>query len=154
MLEVAIPASDHRGEVGNDFAQAVASGATGLFAYLVLEPLQALFPHPALACLEPVAQKLKTLSRNPAVPDTGFIDYREKLKALGITVSMSRKGNCWDNAPMESANGTRPNRTRLQWNVHPAISLRDTSKETFNHASNNPSTFDPATGSRYRQAVG
>jgi len=33
-------------------------------------------------------------------------DYREKLKALGITVSMSRKGNCWDNAPMESANGT------------------------------------------------
>lgn len=32
--------------------------------------------------------------------------YREKLQALGITVSMSRKGNCWDNAPMESANGT------------------------------------------------
>jgi len=32
--------------------------------------------------------------------------YRQKLKALGITVSMSRKGNCWDNAPMESANGT------------------------------------------------
>ncbi len=24
----------------------------------------------------------------------------------GITVSMSRKGDCWDNAPMESANGT------------------------------------------------
>jgi putative transposase len=32
--------------------------------------------------------------------------YREKLKALGITVSMSRKGDCWDNAPMESVNGT------------------------------------------------
>ena len=28
------------------------------------------------------------------------------LRARGITVSMSRKGNCWDNAPMESANGT------------------------------------------------
>jgi transposase InsO family protein len=28
------------------------------------------------------------------------------LKARGITVSMSRKGDCWDNAPMESANGT------------------------------------------------
>jgi transposase InsO family protein len=32
--------------------------------------------------------------------------YRDKLKALGITVSMSRKGDCWDNAPMESVNGT------------------------------------------------
>ena len=33
-------------------------------------------------------------------------DYREKLQARGITVSMSRKGDCWDNAPMESVNGT------------------------------------------------
>lgn len=32
--------------------------------------------------------------------------YRKVLKARGITVSMSRKGDCWDNAPMESANGT------------------------------------------------
>jgi transposase InsO family protein len=33
-------------------------------------------------------------------------DYRKVLRARGITVSMSRKGDCWDNAPMESANGT------------------------------------------------
>lgn len=33
-------------------------------------------------------------------------DYRKVLAARGITVSMSRRGNCWDNAPMESANGT------------------------------------------------
>lgn len=33
-------------------------------------------------------------------------DYRAKLAARGITVSMSRKGDCWDNAPMESVNGT------------------------------------------------
>ena len=33
-------------------------------------------------------------------------DYQLKLKARGITVSMSRKGDCWDNAPMESVNGT------------------------------------------------
>lgn len=33
-------------------------------------------------------------------------DYRKMLAARGITVSMSRKGDCWDNAPMESANGT------------------------------------------------
>jgi putative transposase len=33
-------------------------------------------------------------------------DYRKVLEARGITVSMSRKGDCWDNAPMESLNGT------------------------------------------------
>ena len=33
-------------------------------------------------------------------------DYRNVLHVRGITVSMSRKGDCWDNAPMESANGT------------------------------------------------
>ena len=32
--------------------------------------------------------------------------YRKVLAARGITMSMSRKGNCWDNAPMESVNGT------------------------------------------------
>ena len=29
-------------------------------------------------------------------------DYRAVLKASGTVPSMSRKGNCWDNAPMES----------------------------------------------------
>ena len=29
-------------------------------------------------------------------------DYPKLLKANGILASMSRKGNCWDNAPMES----------------------------------------------------
>ena len=29
-------------------------------------------------------------------------DYRRKFEALGITVSMSGKWDCWDNAPMES----------------------------------------------------
>ncbi len=33
-------------------------------------------------------------------------DYRAILKARGVVVSMSRRGNCWDNAPMESFNGT------------------------------------------------
>lgn len=33
-------------------------------------------------------------------------NYRKALQARGITVSMSRKGDCWDNAPMESVNGT------------------------------------------------
>lgn len=29
-------------------------------------------------------------------------DYQDLLKESGFTCSMSRKGNCWDNAPMES----------------------------------------------------
>ena len=33
-------------------------------------------------------------------------DYRDVLNERGITVSMSRRANCYDNAPMESANGT------------------------------------------------
>jgi transposase InsO family protein len=33
-------------------------------------------------------------------------DYRDILRAAAITRSMSRKGNCWDNAPMESFFGT------------------------------------------------
>ena len=32
--------------------------------------------------------------------------YRDRLAQHGITVSMSRRANCYDNAPMESANGT------------------------------------------------
>ncbi len=33
-------------------------------------------------------------------------DFRNFLKLYGITQSMSRRGNCWDNAPMESFFGT------------------------------------------------
>lgn len=33
-------------------------------------------------------------------------EYRKALESHGITQSMSRKGNCWDNAPMESFFGT------------------------------------------------
>lgn len=36
-------------------------------------------------------------------------EYREQLAALGVTVSMSRKGNCWDNAVAESFFGTMKN---------------------------------------------
>jgi transposase InsO family protein len=33
-------------------------------------------------------------------------DYRDILQGVAIVQSMSRKGNCWDNAPMESFFGT------------------------------------------------
>jgi putative transposase len=36
-------------------------------------------------------------------------DYQKLLRQFGMQVSMSRKGNCWDNAPMESFWGTLKN---------------------------------------------
>ncbi len=44
-------------------------------------------------------------------------DYRRELKAHGIAVSMSRKGNCWDNAVAESFFATLKNELihRRRW---------------------------------------
>ena len=39
-------------------------------------------------------------------PCRSAADYRKVLGAAGMIQSMSRKGNCWDNAPMESCFGT------------------------------------------------
>jgi putative transposase len=36
-------------------------------------------------------------------------DYQEQLRQFGMTASMSRRGNCYDNAPMESFWGTLKN---------------------------------------------
>ena len=38
-------------------------------------------------------------------------DYQQKLSDLGIVCSMSRKGNCWDNAAMESFFGS----LKMEW---------------------------------------
>ncbi len=74
------------------------------------------------AMSQTMPQELTTRALDVALgwrdPDVGLVhhsdrgsqyaasEYRKKLKARGITVSMSRKGDCWDNAPMESVNGT------------------------------------------------
>ena len=36
-------------------------------------------------------------------------EYQDRLRQFGMTASMSRKGNCYDNAPMESFWGTLKN---------------------------------------------
>ena len=41
------------------------------------------------------------------------LDYQQLLWQHGIICSMSRKGNCWDNAPMESFFQHVKNRTRV-----------------------------------------
>ncbi|WP_227940017.1 DDE-type integrase/transposase/recombinase [Alkalihalobacillus deserti] len=40
--------------------------------------------------------------------------FQEKVKKLGIRQSMSRKGNCWDNSPMESFFGHFTSITKLR----------------------------------------
>ncbi len=46
--------------------------------------------------------------------------YRQRLEQAGVVVSMSRKGNCWDNAVMESFFGSRD--AKSVW-VTPSIHL-------------------------------
>jgi hypothetical protein len=50
--------------------------------------------------------ELQPLRRPVECGQYAIYPYRKVLAARGITMSMSRKGNCWDNAPMESVNGT------------------------------------------------
>lgn len=54
-------------------------------------------------------------------------DYQAVLKEYGITASMSRKGNCWDNAPMESFfNSLKNERTHHQRYATREEARRDT----------------------------
>jgi putative transposase len=46
------------------------------------------------------------LSDAPSRGSIAAAGYRKVLDAAGMIQSMSRKGNCWDNAPMESCLGT------------------------------------------------
>jgi putative transposase len=48
-------------------------------------------------------------------------DYRARLRAHGLRVSMSRKGNCYDNAPVESFFSTLKN----EWTWHHTFQDRD-----------------------------
>ena len=54
-------------------------------------------------------------------------DYRSLLKKLGAIQSMSRRGNCWDNAPMESFFGTL--KTELVY--HEDYQTRDQARASF-----------------------
>jgi len=91
-----------------------------LFAALVMDLFSKRIVGWALDAKMPqalTAQALRTalLSRQPA---RGLIhhsdrgsqyaahDYREITALCGMETSMSRRGNCWDNAAMESVNGT------------------------------------------------
>ena len=57
----------------------------------------------ALAWRDPVAEIVHHSDRGSQYASHG---YQEALAAAGITSSMSRAGDCWDNALMESFFGT------------------------------------------------
>src|SRR6202011_4004370 len=65
---------------------------------------------PPIAALTMAIQQQKPLPGLIHHSDRGrqyaAADYRKVLGAAGMIQSMSRKGNCWDNAPMESCFGT------------------------------------------------
>lgn len=48
-------------------------------------------------------------------------DYQKLIKKYGFTCSMSRKGNCWDNAPMESFWG----KMKYEWLVDKHFRTRE-----------------------------
>ena len=57
-------------------------------------------------------------------------DYQDKLKEYGYTCSMSRKGNCWDNAPMESFWG----KMKMEWlNEHHFKTIEEAKSKVFEY---------------------
>ena len=57
-------------------------------------------------------------------------DYQKKLKEYGYTCSMSRKGNCWDNAPMESFWG----KMKMEWlNEHRFKTIEEAKSKVFEY---------------------
>ncbi|MBO0718701.1 MAG: transposase [Rhizobiales bacterium] len=56
--------------------------------------------------------------------------YRDILQAAVITQSMSRKANCWDNAPMESFFGT----LKTELVHHREYPDRNTCRHVWRHA--------------------
>lgn len=56
--------------------------------------------------------------------------YQDKLKEYGYIPSMSRKGNCWDNAPMESFWG----KMKMEWlNEHKFKTINEAKRLVFEY---------------------
>jgi transposase InsO family protein len=85
-------------------------------------------------CLEALGMALE--SRRPAAglvhhSDRGVqyasVAYQEKLAEQGIACSMSRRGDCWDNAAMESFWGT----LKTEWVYHQQYATREEARQSI-----------------------
>ena len=85
-------------------------------------------------CLEALGMALE--SRRPAEglvhhSDRGVqyasVAYQEKLAERGIACSMSRRGDCWDNAAMESFWGT----LKTEWVYHQEYATREEARQSI-----------------------
>ena len=75
--------------------------------------------HMSLGLVKDVVSKLKGLNKDTLIhSDMGWTythrTYVEHLKCLGVKQSMSKKGNCWDNACMENFFGLMKSETIKQ----------------------------------------
>ena len=102
-------------------------------------------------CLEALEQALTTRG-----PDAGWIHhsdrgsqytselYQKRLKAAGARPSMSRKGNCWDNAVAESFFGTL--KTELSTDIWPSQGAARAAIRDYIHHFYNPVRRHSANG--------
>ena len=82
-------------------------------------------------------------------------DYQELLEQYGMLASMSRKGNCWDNAPMESFfNSLKNERTHAQRYATREEARQDTFEyiETFYNRSRRHSALGYVSPAQYYAA--
>ena len=68
MFEITEPATQRRIEIGDDPRHALAFASPRFGAHFVLDRLQALVAHEAMAGFEPVTQEVESSARLPAVP--------------------------------------------------------------------------------------
>jgi hypothetical protein len=73
VLEIAEPATQEGIERRNDALDRVTPVSPGQGPDFVPQPHEALFAHPTLARLEPVAQKFEPMTLQPAIPNVGFV---------------------------------------------------------------------------------
>ena len=82
MLEVVKPPAQHRIQIGDDRGQAVSSRAFGLDPDALAQRFETLSPYPAPSRLEAIAEKLKSLSLLPTIPDVGLLSIKTQAVCL------------------------------------------------------------------------
>jgi putative transposase len=81
-------------------------------------------------------------------------DYQRILRRHGIVCSMSRKGNCWDNAPMESFFGTLKREIgATHWVTRAAATQAISNYIAYYNAERRHSALDYACPAQYEQAT-